>query len=219
MNRSLLLLFFVLAIAGVACSHKKENVASTIQQASPSPTKPLASPSAETTPQTILAPAEAAEAENDGVPEGMEVKDSAESRFGKLRVATKEDDYHHRLYFNGKEISEYEGPIRLYEVFQADDRDYVVGANDSGGSACPLSPFIVEIYNREKSAMFEEFGDCHGDFNPKFVDGKVIIEIPPYFPHPDLIPKKELKEGMKKMEVFTWSKGKLIKQEILPVRP
>lgn len=216
MNRPLFFSLLLLAIGSVACSHKKEPIASTIQQATPQATKPIATPSA--TPQTTPSPTETAEDDNDGVPAEMEVKDSADSRFGKLRVAAKTNDYHHKLYFNGKEISEYEGPIRLFEVFNGQDRDYVVGANDSGGIACPLAPFILEIYNREKSELFENFGDCRGEVTAKFVDGQVILEIPPYFPHPDLIPEKELKQAMKTMEVFTWQKGKLLKQETKPFK-
>jgi hypothetical protein len=218
MTRVLPFSFLVLAIGCAACSHKQEPVTQIAEQPAPAAKKPQPSPTAEATPQTTPSVEANAEDDADGVPAEMEVKDSAESRFGKLRVAAKEGDYHYKLYFNGKEISEYEGPIRLYEVFNGQDRDYVVGANDSGGIACPLAPFILEISDREKSELFDDFGDCRGDVKASFVDDKVILEIPPYFPHPDLIPKKELKDRMKKMEVFTWSKGRLIKQETQPVR-
>lgn len=218
MNRALPFLFLVLALCGAACARKRAPaVAQTMPTTTPEAAKPLASPSLEAKPQITQSPQQAAE-DDDGIPDGMVVKDSAESRFGKLRVAAKENDYHHKLFFNGREISEYEGPIRLYEVFHGQDRDYVVGANDSGGIACPLAPFILEIYDREKFEIFEQFGDCRGDFNPKFIDEKVILEIPPYFPHPDLVPEKELKQAMKKMELYTWQKGKLLSQETRPFK-
>ncbi|MBS1787449.1 MAG: hypothetical protein JST85_07005 [Acidobacteria bacterium] len=207
----LVLMLFGLLLAG--CSHKQEatpqpqtqpELTAKVQTPTPEPAKPVASPSTDA-------------ADNDsGLPSDMQQKDEAETRFGKMIVAAKENDYHHKLYFNGKEISEYEGPIRLYEVFNGDDRDYVVGANDSGGIACPLAPFIVEVYNREKTELFQEFDDCRGDFTPKFIDGKVVLEIPPYFPHPDLVPEKELKRAMKTMDVYTWQKGKLLKKETKP---
>lgn len=207
----LVLMLFGLLLAG--CSHKPEAV--TQPQAQPELTAKVQTPTPE--PATPVA-SPAADAANDdsGLPSDMQQKDEVETRFGKMIVAAKENDYHHKLYFNGKEISEYEGPIRLYEVFNGDDRDYVVGANDSGGIACPLAPFIVEVYSREKTELFQEFDDCRGDFTPRFIDGKVVLEIPPYFPHPDLIPEKELKKALKTMDVYTWQKGKLLKQETRP---
>ena len=197
----------------IGCGHKS-------QVASQPPTQPEIAANAPTStpePATPVASPTSGAAEDDSdIPADMEQKDEAETRFGKMIVAAKENDYHHKLYFNGKVISEYEGPIRLYEVFGGDDRDYVVGADDSGGIACPLNPFIVEVYGKEKAEIFHEFGDCQGDATAKFVDGKVVLEIPPYFPHPDLIPEKELKKARKTMDVYTWQKGKLLKHETRP---
>ncbi len=205
------ILLLIFGFSMIGCSRKPQapaqpDVSAKAQTPTPELAKPVTSPTAE------------AAQEDSEIPSDMEEKDEAETRFGKLIVAAKENDYHHKLYFNGKVISEYEGPIRLYEVFKSDDRDYVVGADDTGGSACPLTPFIIEVHSREKTEIFQEFGTCHGDFNPKFVDGTVVLEIPPYFPHPDLIPEKELKKARKKMDVYIWKKGKLLKEEARPIR-
>ncbi len=208
-------LCLVLIFLVVSCSHKPQAV--TQSKTQPELTAKVQTPTPEpATPRASSTPG--ATDDDSGIPSDMQQKDEAETRFGKMIVAAKENDYHHKLYFNGKEISDFGGPIRLYEVFNGDDRDYVVGANDSGGIACPLNPFIIEVYSREKTELFQEFDDCRGDFTPRFIDGKVVLEIPPYFPHPDLIPEKELKKAMKTMDVYTWQKGKLLKKETKPIK-
>jgi len=64
----------------------------------------------------------------------------------------------------------------------------------------------------------EEFGSCSDLIKAKLVDGRVIIETPTYTPHPEYFSKKELRKRNSAKEVYTWSKGKFVHEDLATLR-
>ena len=134
------------------------------------------------------------------------------SRFGalKLKEAEAGNSHLYRLLFNGKEILQLEGyPVEILSVLRGSDRDYVILTKYSGGIACPVVIVVVEVDKSGPLAVSEEFGSCSDLIKAKFIDGRVIIEMPTYTPHPEYFSKRELRKRNSMTEVYTWHKGKL----------
>ena len=138
------------------------------------------------------------------------------SRFGTIEIARDEaDDTRHRLYFNQKEIFQYEGlTMDILKVFHSTERDYVILATYSGSIACPAQVVIVELTASRGYTVSEEFGSCSDLIKAELVKDAVMVEMPRYAAHPELLPKRELRSIMKTKEVYTWSQGKLVKKRL-----
>jgi len=134
------------------------------------------------------------------------------SRFGKLKIKTDERDHKHKLLFKGKQILEYDGEsLEVKEALKGTDRDFVIVVENSGGIACPSQVVIVELNKAGVVKTSEEFG-CLPPEKTRLVNDKVVIEINPYFPHPELVTKRELRRAERTIEVFTWDQGRLSKK-------
>jgi hypothetical protein len=141
------------------------------------------------------------------------------SRFGALQVAQDENGRTHRLLYNGKAILQPERQsINVFSVLNGKGRDHVIVGIDSGGIACPTLVVIVELYRSGEHRISEEFGSCSDLIKAKLVGGRVIVEMPVYIPHPDLLSKRELKQRQGRKEVYTWYKGKLSKRTFAAVK-
>lgn len=135
------------------------------------------------------------------------------SRFGKFRIVDSEGNLKHQLYLDDKEVFQYRGQsIEVLEVFKGKAKDYVVVAGNSGGTACPMQLVIIELSGSGKSVRSAAFGSCSDEIKTSFINGKVIVETPMYAPHPELLPKQELKRRERLKEVYSWSQGRLIKR-------
>ena len=136
------------------------------------------------------------------------------SRFGKLMIKTDETDHlKHRLLFKGNPILEYVGEsLEIEETLQGSDRDFVIVVENSGGIACPSQIVIVELDKTGAVKTSEEFGACLPPEVVRLVNDKVVIEMYPYYPHPELIPRKQLREAERTKEIFIWYQGHLSKK-------
>ena len=142
-------------------------------------------------------------------------QENAVSRFGKLTIKTDETgNVKHKLLFRGKRILEYDGEsLELKEVLKGNNRDFVVVVENSGGIACPSQVVIVELNKAGVVKTSEEFG-CLPPEKTRLVNDKVVIEINPYIPHPELVTKRELRRAERTIEVFTWDQGRLSKKVV-----
>src|SRR5215510_12545778 len=140
-------------------------------------------------------------------------QESAVSRFGKLNIKTEETgNVRHKLLFRGKRILGFDGhSMELKEVLKGNNRDFVIVVENSGGIACPSQVVIVELNKAGVVKTSEEFG-CVPPEKTRLVNDKVVIEINPYFPHPELVTKRELRRAERTIEVFTWDQGRLSKK-------
>ncbi|HKR12828.1 MAG TPA: hypothetical protein VJT15_12280 [Pyrinomonadaceae bacterium] len=136
------------------------------------------------------------------------------SRFGLIEIKDN-DEGRHKLLLNGKEIFQYEGQsIEIARVLNGSARDYLIAGNYSGGIACPVQFVIVEIYKSGGHKVSEKFGTCTDLFKVRLVNDRVIVEMRQYTAHPDVFPKKELRERDRTKVVYTWYKGKLSEKEV-----
>ena len=138
------------------------------------------------------------------------------SRFGKLMSKSDETDrLKHRLLFNGNPILEYVGEsLEIGETLRGNDRDFVIVVENSGGIACPSQIVIVELDKTGAVKTSEEFGTCLLPEVVRLVNDKVVIEMYPYYPHPELIPRKQLREAERTKEIFIWYQGQLSKKVV-----
>jgi hypothetical protein len=134
-----------------------------------------------------------------------------DSRFGKFHISSTEDTKH-QLLLDKKGLYYFEGqPIEILNVFKGKANDYVVLALNSGGMACPVKLAIVELLKSGETRQSETFGSCSDDIKVNFISVKVIIETPMYTPHPDQLPKAELKRRERMKEIYTWYQSRLAK--------
>ena len=135
------------------------------------------------------------------------------SRFGVIEIKNDEDNLSHRLFLNGKEIFQYEGQsIEIVDVLNGRGLDYLIVGTYSGGIACPIQVVIIEVHKSGEHKVTEDFGSCNPPTKARVVNGRVIIDLPSYIPHPDLLSKKELRRRQRTKEVYTWYKGKLTRK-------
>ena len=136
------------------------------------------------------------------------------TRFGSIEIKDDEaDSQKHHLLLNAKEIFQYEGQsIEIVEVLAGRGKDYLIVAANSGGIACPTQFVIVEVYKSGQHKVTEEFGSCSDLTKARLINDRVVIEMPSYSAHPDLLSKKELRRRERTKEVYTWSNGKLTKK-------
>ena len=135
------------------------------------------------------------------------------SRFGVIEIRNDEDNLSHRLFLNGKEIFQYEGQsIEIVDVLNGRGLDYLIVGTNSGGIACPTQVVVIEVHKSGDYIVTEDFGSCNPPTKARVVNGRVIIDLPMYIPHPDLLSKKELNRRQRTKEVYTWYRGKLTKK-------
>jgi len=143
----------------------------------------------------------------------------AQSRFGKLEIRSAADGPEHRLLLKGKAIYEVGGESpEIRQVLQGADRDYVILVLYSGGIACPAQVVIAEVGKSGLLTTSREFGSCSDRMQVKKIKGGVVIEMPAYTPHPDLLSPEELKRRDRTTEVYTWSGGKLTRKTVITPR-
>jgi hypothetical protein len=131
------------------------------------------------------------------------------TRFGKITYGEdKDDDLVKIAYLNGNELLRYEGLSLGTETVLSDGGiDYVIIAQNSGGTACPVEFVILRLEAKKKPVLSEGFGTCSDIAKARVESGNVIVESMPYFPNPDEISEKELRSAKKVKVVFTWANG------------
>jgi len=135
--------------------------------------------------------------------------ESKSTRFGDLQIRSQPEAFHHTLHFAGKQILEYGGDVlKFFEKYEVGSADAVIVVAESGGIGCPYETIIVEIDASKAPRASEKFG-CLEIETTKVVGNKLIVEIPAYVPHPELLTEAEVEIRERTTEVFTWSAGEL----------
>jgi hypothetical protein len=98
--------------------------------------------------------------------------------------------------------------LDLVERFAgADGRDYVLVRRDSGGIACPYQFRVVELGPRGALHLSEEFGSCLEPTKMSFSGGALVLEMPAYIPHRDLLSPREIRQRERTTEIYTVRDG------------
>jgi hypothetical protein len=140
------------------------------------------------------------------------------TRYGKFEIE-REEGKEIRLLFNGQAVHEWteaDDTLPLNVIAEKPipdgDKDYVLFFQNSGGIACP-GTFLLFEASAAGAKEGPDFGTCGDLYQARVADGKLVVEMPGYIPHPDLLSKKELKERERTKVVYQWDGKKLSEKE------
>jgi hypothetical protein len=129
------------------------------------------------------------------------------TRYGELSLKTN-DDGDFKLSIDKKEIATYNGySISIQEKFQIGTNDIFLVALNSGGMACPMDLYVVQIGNASNYKVSERFGTCSDAYKASVTKDSLIVKMPSYFNpmHTDDLSDEEKKEiDQAKGSVYTW---------------
>jgi hypothetical protein len=93
-------------------------------------------------------------------------------------------------------------------LFAGDDgREYAIVEKVSGGIACPFKFLVLELQGGDKTRVSEEFGSCLEPSGTRLVGDALVLEMPAYIPHPDLLTPREVRRRERTTEVYTYRNG------------
>jgi hypothetical protein len=134
-----------------------------------------------------------------------------------LEKAGDDDPPRWRISLNGKTLVETEWDrLGLWESFEGDDdRDHVIVRRASGGIACPYQFRVIEARPGGRVRVSEEFGSCVDPTRTRLYGNALVLEMPRYIPHPELLSASEVRRGRQTTEIYTVRDGKVtMRQEI-----
>jgi hypothetical protein len=106
--------------------------------------------------------------------------------------------------------------LGLWELFEGDaGYDYVIVKRSSGGIACPYMFRVVEVSPRGATGVSEEFGSCVDPSRTRLYGSALVLEMPAYTPHPELLTPREVRERQQTTEIFTVTHGRIAKRREL----
>lgn len=140
-----------------------------------------------------------------------ECSEKVELRDGEVSINTK-SEYGFQLYVNGKPIADFEGySLSIQETNIVNDNEIILLALNSGGMACPMEMYIVEI-SKTSNAISEAFGSCT-DYYRTYTDKNVFVVRMPFYFNPmhlqDLSEKEREKIKNTGDTEFRWSNSKI----------
>jgi len=137
---------------------------------------------------------------------------SVKTRYGELSLATT-DDGDFKLSINKEQIATYTGySISIQEKFEIGTNDLFLIAVNSGGMACPMDLYVVQIGNASSYKASERFGTCTDSYKANANKDSLVVRMPSYFNplHQDDLSEDEKKEiDQAKGSVYTWTNAKL----------
>lgn len=143
-----------------------------------------------------------------------EVTKELSTRFGTGEILEDHETYQHVVKFKEKVALSYEGEgLELGYQFQRDHSDILIFEGSTGGIACPYDYFILEIENNKDPVVSKRFGSCSEIADTRTEGQAIILEMPAYTPHPELLTPKEVRLRDKTTEVYRWEGGKLSMKE------
>jgi hypothetical protein len=142
-----------------------------------------------------------------------EEEDRLDTRRGALVLEKGERDgtKRWRVRLKDKTLVEQElDELGLWELFKGDDGyDYVTVEHSTGGIACPYQFRVVEIGPKGETRVSEEFGSCLEPTKTLLYGNALVLEMPPYIPHPDLLSRQEIQRRQRTVEIFTVRRGQI----------
>ena len=89
--------------------------------------------------------------------------------------------------------------LGLWELFEGDDdRDYVIVRRASGGIACPYQFRVIEVGAKGFVRVSDEFGSCLDPKRTALYGNALVLDMPDYIPHPELLSAAEQALGVAK---------------------
>jgi hypothetical protein len=137
---------------------------------------------------------------------------NVKTRYGELSLQTTEDgDF--KLSVNEKQIGTYGGySVSIQEKFQIGTNDVFLVAVNSGGMACPMDLYIVQVGKDSSSKVSERFGTCTDSYKANVSKDSLIVRMPSYFNpmHLNDLSEDEKKEiDQQKGSIYTWFDSKI----------
>lgn len=117
--------------------------------------------------------------------------------------------------FNGKSLvsTEYD-ELGLWELFEGDDdRDYVIVRRASGGIACPYQFRVIEVGAKGFVRVSDEFGSCLDPKRTALYGNALVLDMPDYIPHPELLSAAEIRRRQQTTVIFTYRGGTVTRRE------
>lgn len=133
----------------------------------------------------------------------------ATTRAGTLTIR-KDGERGDALYLNEGKISEGYSQ-EIVKVLNGRNADFVLVASYSGGIACPATAIIMELHGPKKYRISEEFGSCSDIMAARLEGDGVVVEMPAFTGHPELLDEEGRKSLYGVKEIFAWKNGKLTK--------
>lgn len=117
-------------------------------------------------------------------------------------------DYH--LLLDGKELLRNEGAsVFMSPVIKGKTHDFMLAFVSTGGTAC-LGEFVV--WRVQKPVVLsKKFGTCSDVFKARTVGDRLIVTMPGYLAHPDLVTETQRKRagGAEAVATYTYENGVL----------
>jgi hypothetical protein len=103
--------------------------------------------------------------------------------------------------------------LSLDRVVKGRDRDLVLVERATGGIACPYYYRVIEVISPTASIVSDEFGSCLQPRKARLYADALVIEMPAYTPHPELLTPQEIAERRVTTSVFTVRKGRITERQ------
>lgn len=132
---------------------------------------------------------------------------------GEFRVELDEQKNVYALVLNGKHLVENAfAPIYLSPLLEGRGQDFVLVYKSSGGIACP--GMFIALRVKSPLVLSEEFGTCSDSYRARVEGDRLVVTMPSYVPHPELLEKGELARVRRTEVVYTYVDGLLSEREV-----
>jgi hypothetical protein len=137
--------------------------------------------------------------------------DRFETKRGTVAIETDPgEDFTFWATLDGERLVKLEGDrVTIAGRLGQEARDVFLLEVASGGIACPMKYRLVDLRSRQKPVVSEELGSCAEWEDFAFEGSKVVIRMPAYVPHPDLLTEKEVRRLEKTTYLYSWASGKV----------
>src|SRR5262245_16577423 len=106
---------------------------------------------------------------------------SIKTRYGELSLETT-DQGDFKLSVNKEQIATLSGySISIQEKFEIGINDIFLLAVNSGGMACPMDLYIIQVGNASSYKVSERFGTCTDYYKAYVSKDCLIVKMPSYF--------------------------------------
>jgi hypothetical protein len=97
--------------------------------------------------------------------------------------------------------------LDIEEIVPVGEHDDVLVRRSTGGIACPFQFLVLEVAPGGRTRLSPEFGSC---LEPARVwrDGEaLVLEMPAYIPHPELLTRQERRRRRRTTEIYRVQAG------------
>ncbi len=106
-----------------------------------------------------------------------------------------------KLRLNGKEILQHEdAPMFMSPRIAGNGKEFVLAFKATGGFSCGGEFVVVEV--AEPIVLSKPFGNCNDRYAARVEGNSLVITMPSYIPHPELLTKSEIAKRNKTFSVY-----------------